>query len=334
MSILILAVIMLGTWIGSFYRGVYLALKINESSGLVLDTRANYLIIEHRDMRRLNSKLVFGARTHTQNLSDEVGRFGFGLLIDRPLNGSFWRYGVKFPIWLLICVAVPPLSILVTLRRVSSLQREGKCSKCGYDRRAHAATAPCPECGTVPAPDKETARVARLERKARIWTWALSVITVGLVTIAVCSSVAAYQQKKRLASLPPPLVIPKQNFSSGNDGVTSTMPTIPDGVSGFVDINGVFVPDPPKPEYPDMTVVPGRIGRSGWIVYHKQQLAWDEDSLIRLLQTFKTELLDAGTLPAERVVTILPARGATPDDCEAVAAIVREEGLLVKVLPP
>jgi hypothetical protein len=54
------------------------------------------------------------------------------------------------PLWPLVLVAT--LAAGWTWTRHFRRGDPGKCTRCGYDRHGLAADAPCPECGTVPAP--------------------------------------------------------------------------------------------------------------------------------------------------------------------------------------
>jgi hypothetical protein len=64
------------------------------------------------------------------------------------MTEEFW-----VPLWIpFLLVAVPTALVWRADYTAARRARSGLCATCGYDRRALAADAKCPECGTVPTP--------------------------------------------------------------------------------------------------------------------------------------------------------------------------------------
>jgi hypothetical protein len=76
-----------------------------------------------------------------------------GAASDMKLNGSAWRlawktqgqyWGLSIPLWMLL---LPLAGLSIGLRPWARRFGDGRCRKCGYDLRGHAAGSLCPECG-------------------------------------------------------------------------------------------------------------------------------------------------------------------------------------------
>jgi hypothetical protein len=78
--------------------------------------------------------------------------FSFGRHSGGPPPDGVCRF-VQFPHWALACLTgILPLRAGWRAYRRRRVSVRGRCSKCGYDLRATPGR--CPQCGTVPAPDR------------------------------------------------------------------------------------------------------------------------------------------------------------------------------------
>ncbi len=69
---------------------------------------------------------------------------------------------VTIPLWMFAVLAGVPGAVLFTLGcRARRRAKAGACAKCGYDLRASASGAPCPECGAAVIAKKTGTDAAR-----------------------------------------------------------------------------------------------------------------------------------------------------------------------------
>jgi hypothetical protein len=72
---------------------------------------------------------------------------GFGWMQVGPAPGSVHYRGLVFPLWLPVLLTLLPAVLL--FRRARRAPPPTACKSCGYDLRATAPHAPCPECGAA-----------------------------------------------------------------------------------------------------------------------------------------------------------------------------------------